>query len=271
MSTYAIGDIQGCYKSFRRLLEKIDFRYTEDRLWLVGDLVNRGQRSLETLRRIYDMRDIVVTVLGNHDLSLLAHYHGAAPGDPKRDLLRILEAPDADRLLGWLQEQPLMVVDDELKVIMSHAGLLPTWSLSQAKALAEEVEAQLRGPDYRNFFAAMYGDEPSVWHDELEGVARWRFITNAFTRMRFCTLEGRLDLKNKESAEPVIPGYMPWFEHPGLDLQDYRLVFGHWAALEGKVSRKRVYGLDTGCVWGGKLTALRLEDGEKFRYKCKRP
>jgi len=269
MSTYAIGDLQGCLAPFDALLDEIGFHPDRDRLLLAGDLVNRGPDSLGALRRVYQLRDNVRVVLGNHDLHLLATSHGHAGLKSKDTLQPILDAPDRDDLLGWLQSRPLLVEVPEFQAVMTHAGLPPLWRLDEARARALEVETVLASPDKAEaFFANMYGNSPAGWDDGLEGTDRWRVITNYFTRMRFVNDAGELDLGSKGEPDQPPPGFMPWFEHPQRRERDVRVLFGHWAALEGRTSTAGVEALDTGCVWGGCLTALRLEDGRRFQCAC---
>ncbi|CUR46582.1 symmetrical bis(5'-nucleosyl)-tetraphosphatase [Alloalcanivorax xenomutans] len=270
MSTYAIGDIQGCLGPFEALLERIRFKADRDQLVLAGDLVNRGPDSLGTLRRIHDLRDNVLTVLGNHDLHLLAVAHGQTHARSKDTLAAILEAKDRDTLLDWLQRQPLLIDLPEFNAVMAHAGMPPLWSLEQARERAGEITAVLAdGEQASTFFAHMYGNEPAGWRDDLQGPERWRVITNHFTRMRFVNDAGELDLGSKGEADQPPEGYMPWFEHPRRRDLGRRILFGHWAALEGRASANDVEPLDTGCVWGGQLTALRLEDGLRIACQCR--
>ncbi len=268
MATYAIGDIQGCYSALQRLLEKIGFNPQHDALWFTGDLVNRGPQSLETLRFIKQLGEREVTVLGNHDLHLLAVAHGLHSGKPQDTLQGILDAPDFTELCDWLRQQPLLYHDPTLNYTMVHAGIPAQWDLSTALSHAHEVESALRSPQYAEFLAHLYGAEPSCWDNNLSGWPRLRLITNYFTRMRFCTAAGQLDLKHKmtsiDSAE-----YLPWFQLPNRQNRDLRIIFGHWAALRGKTSAADVYALDTGCVWGDCLTAMRLEDQQRFSVACK--
>ncbi len=269
MSTYAIGDLQGCLGAFDCLLEKIRFQPGEDRLLLAGDLVARGPDSLGTLRRVYGLREHLDCVLGNHDLHLLALAHGHGPKKNKdADLRTIIDAPDAAELLGWLQQQPLLHLEPDFNAVLVHAGLPPIWGLSQAAALAAEVETVLRSGDADSFFAHMYGNTPSGWDDQLTGTDRLRVITNYFTRMRFVDAAGQLELSSKGEADTAPPGFTPWFEHPGHGQQDTLVLFGHWAALGGSLRSATLEALDSGCVWGGQLTALRLEDRQRFYCDC---
>jgi bis(5'-nucleosyl)-tetraphosphatase (symmetrical) len=268
MAIYAVGDIQGCFWEVQRLLEKIRFDATKDKLWLVGDLVNRGSRSLEVLRLVKSLGDSAITVLGNHDLHLLAVAAGVAQLHRSDTLDEILAAPDRDELLTWLRLQRLMHVEGGN--VMVHAGLLPQWSVKQAAKLAREVEAALRSDDYVKFLEHMYGNTPNRWDDELSGYKRLRVITNAFTRLRVCTLQGEMEYKFKGEVEKIPAGYVPWFDVPKRASQDVTVLFGHWSALGLKVT-PNVIALDTGCLWGGMLTAMRLEDRQLFQVACQNP
>jgi len=265
MATYAIGDIQGCFGSFSRLLDHCRFDAAVDRLWLVGDLVNRGPRSLETLRFVRDLGDSAVTVLGNHDLSLLMAAEGfgkRGKGDTFDD---VLNAPDREDLLFWLRHQPLCHVEGAHCLV--HAGLLPQWTVVKARALAAEVEAALRAPDWREFMAHMWGSEPAAWRDDLQGWPRLRAVVNAMTRMRFCTPDGVMDFHAKGEIDNAPEGCVPWFEAPGRRSADTVLVTGHWSALGLKIL-PNLLALDSGCLWGGPLTAVRLEDRAVFQVPC---
>lgn len=257
MATYAIGDLQGCHAEFVELLERLDFNPRHDRLWLAGDLVNRGPASLACLREVMALGDAAEVVLGNHDLHLLAVARGGARLKRRDTLSEILEAPDSDALLDWLQARPLVVRQGD--TLMSHAGIPPQWSLEQAEECAREVETMLRSEGAGGFFERMYGNRPRRYKPDQKGVDRLRAIVNTLTRMRFIDREGRLDFDAKEGLECAPDGYAPWFQYPRDD--DPRLLFGHWAALEGTTpaSRVRAEALDTGCVWGGSLTALNLD------------
>lgn len=264
MSVYAIGDVQGCFEPLQRLLEKISFNPQQDELWFAGDLVNRGPQSLETLRFIKALPNKKV-VLGNHDLHLLAvHYAGfAAKG--KDTLDAVLAAQDAPELMAWLRQQPLMVSDSKNNFYMSHAGIAPIWDVAQAQGLADEVQQFLTGEHYLEFFKVMYGNNPDRWQDNLTGMDRLRVIVNYFTRMRFVGSDCELDLTSKEGVDTAATGFVPWFKSPHRKTQDKQLLFGHWAALEGKSNTANVFALDTGCVWGGQLSAMRLDDLTWFR------
>ena len=262
MAVHAIGDVQGCHEELQRLLERIDFQPGRDRLWFVGDLVNRGPRSLEVLRLVRDLGDAAVTVLGNHDLHLLAAAAGQALPGEKDTFDDVLSAPDRDELIHWLRHRPLMHHDPQLDFALLHAGLPPQWTLPQALLHAREVEAVLRSEEHPAFFAQMYGNKPKRWSEDLKGMDRLRFITNCFTRLRFVRLDGKLLLKEKGPPGSVDdPLAVPWFDHPERASRGSRIVFGHWSTL-GYVARHNAWAIDTGCLWGGRLTALRL-DGDR--------
>ena len=265
MPTYAIGDIQGCYDEMRRLLDTIAFDPSSDRLWLVGDLVNRGTQSLEVLRYVRGLGDRAIVVLGNHDLHLLVVAAGVRKPHRGDTLDALLSAPDRDELLDWLRRQRLMHAGDGYAMV--HAGLLPQWSIAQALALAHEVEAALRHFDYGEFLRHMYGNTPVQWHDGLTGFDRLRVIVNAMTRLRLCTPEGAMEFTHKTGLKGMPAGYLPWFDVPACASRDTPVLFGHWAAL-GLLLRPDVLGLDSGCVWGRRLTALRLEDRRVFQCGC---
>ncbi|MGB5520471.1 MAG: symmetrical bis(5'-nucleosyl)-tetraphosphatase, partial [Gammaproteobacteria bacterium] len=261
MAIYAIGDVQGCYDELTQLLDKISFKEDRDRLWFTGDLVNRGPKSLKTLRRIRAMGANAIAVLGNHDLHLLATaYHHRKPG--KRDTLdEILKASDKDKLLEWLRFRPLIHVDDGLELTMVHAGLHPDWSVDKAQALASEVEAVLRSDKHREFYRHMYGDKPHKWSDDLKSWPRLRYITNIFTRLRYCDKQGNVSMSTKGAPGTQPAGLYPWFEIKQRRSKNDPIIFGHWStlALVKKQAYRNVYPLDTGCLWGGKLTAMRID------------
>ncbi len=268
MCTYAIGDIQGCYKPLKKLLGKIGFKPGRDRLWCVGDLINRGPRSLDTLRLLREIDDSLTIVLGNHDLHFLAVREGCAPMRRKDTLRELLLAADCDELADWLRHKPLAhretidTVAGPRSFLMVHAGAAPQWSTKKTLSLAGEVEHALRRKP-RKFFKRMYGDQPDLWDDGLSKRRRLRAITNYLTRMRFCDAAGRLRLDLKEGIETAPPGFQPWFRWPRQS-RETSILFGHWAALEGSTHTPQIHALDTGCVWGGHLTAMRLEDGRRF-------
>lgn len=252
MATYAIGDVQGCFDELQLLLHKIGFS-GKDRLWFVGDLINRGPKSLETLRFVHSLGKRAVTVLGNHDLHLVAQFEGVE--HPRKDdtFGDVMQAADAAELVAWVRRQPMVHVEGAYAMV--HAGLLPQWTIERGLALGKEVERALQGPDYRDFLQHMYGSKPDQWDDALTGWDRLRVIVNAMTRMRFCDRAGRMDLQGK-GTEPR-QGFLRWFETHVPE--ERTLLFGHWSQL-GLVFEPGVVGLDSGCVWGGALSALRLED-----------
>ena len=270
MATYAIGDIQGCREALERLLEAIGFDPARDRLWFAGDLVNRGPDSLGTLRLVRDLGDRAITVLGNHDLHLLAVASGAEPARSSDHLDDVLAAPDRDELLDWLRHRPLLHHDPRLGYTLVHAGLPPQWDLATARACATELEAVLRGPDHADFFDHMYGDHPRRWDPDLRGRDRLRFITNCLTRMRYCDRSGNLDLASKGPPGTQPSPFLPWFRIPDRASAGLRIVFGHWSTL-GPHDGHGVHALDTGCLWGGRLTALRLgRTPERITIGCGR-
>ncbi|PSS46846.1 symmetrical bis(5'-nucleosyl)-tetraphosphatase [Pseudomonas sp. BBP2017] len=269
MAVYAVGDLQGCLQPLKCLLERVSFNPAVDRLWLVGDLVNRGPESLETLRFLYAIRDSLVCVLGNHDLHLLAAWHNIERLKKSDTLREILQAPDAGELLDWLRRQKLLHYDEQRGVALVHAGIPPQWTLGKALELAGEVEEVLRDDNrLKIYLDGMYGNEPNKWSKDLSGVTRLRVITNYFTRMRFCTSDGKLDLKGKEGVETAPPGYKPWFAHKGRRSRHVKIIFGHWAALEGRCKEPDVIALDTGCVWGGTMTLYNVDSGQFHRCDC---
>jgi bis(5'-nucleosyl)-tetraphosphatase (symmetrical) len=259
MPVWAIGDLQGCHDPLDRLLEKIRFDPARDRLWFCGDIVNRGPRSLATLRRVKALGDRAVVVLGNHDLHLLAAAVGSRKNLRRKDTLDdILDAPDRKELIEWLRHRPVLHHDPETGYTMVHAGLPPDWDLADAAAAASELETCLRGNKLGKFLSSMYGNLPDKWSAGLTGSERLRFITNCFTRLRYCRRDGRLDLGFKGAPEHAPADVLPWFRIPGRRSANLKIVFGHWSTL-GSVPDPGVFPLDTGCVWGGRLTALRLD------------
>ncbi len=266
MTIFAVGDIQGCYHELEEMLKLVEFDIKKDQLWLVGDLVNRGADSLQVLRLVKSMGDAAITVLGNHDLHLLAVAAGVAELHHSDTLDEILAAPDRDELLAWLRHQRMLHVQDNY--VLLHAGLLPEWSVAQAQSLAHEVEQALRGADYVTFLEKMYGNTPHQWDESLTGYPRLRVISNALTRMRICTVQGEMQFKFKgEPGDVPDKGYLPWFDVPHRASADATVVFGHWSAL-GLINRPNVIALDTGCLWGNALTAIRLEDRKIYQVKC---
>lgn len=264
MATYAIGDVQGCFRTLELLLEKIHFDPEHDKLWFTGDLVNRGPQSLATLRFIKNLKTQQHIVLGNHDLHLLAVAHGAHAGMPDDTLNDILNAPDREELLTWLQQQPLIHHDADLGYTLVHAGLAAQWDLEMAMSLAAEVTTILQSTKAFDFFQQMYGNTPNQWQDNLLGWDRLRCITNYLTRIRFCSADGAMELATKDTVITNNSNLVPWFKVPRRRNADLKIIFGHWAALGGTTQTKNTYALDTGCVWGFRLTAMRLEDEERF-------
>ncbi len=261
MAVYAIGDVQGCYDSLRRLLDKLGFDPARDRLWFTGDLVNRGPRSVEVLRFVAGLGDRAVTVLGNHDLHLLAVAAGVIPESSEDTLTEILAVSDSEYLLTWLARRPLFHHDPTIGYALVHAGLLPAWDIADAEARAREVEPLIRART-AGFFQEMYGDWPNRWSEQLTGAARRRLIVNAFTRLRYCYPDGAIDYEHKGPPGSQPPPLLPWFQVPGRASRGRRIVFGHWSAL-GLWDSDAVIGLDTGCLWGGRLTAVRLSGGAR--------
>ena len=268
MATYAIGDLQGCYDPLQRLLDYIGFAPGNDRLWFVGDLVNRGPQSLEVLRFVKGLGDAAVTVLGNHDLHLVMQDAGFGKASKEDTLEPILAAPDRDELLVWLRSLPLFHVTGDWGMV--HAGLLPSWDVNKAQALSGEVSSALTAPNYRDFLANMWGSEPDAWRDDLSGWDRLRVVVNAMTRMRFVTPEGRMEFRApgaKGPPERGPAGCVPWFDAPDRKSADHAILCGHWSALGFRLSDK-LLALDSGCLWGGSLTAVRLEDRRVFQMPC---
>jgi bis(5'-nucleosyl)-tetraphosphatase (symmetrical) len=258
MTVYAIGDVQGCYDALQRLLQALRFDPLRDRLWFTGDLVNRGPESLAVLRFVKGLGDRAVTVLGNHDLTLLAHSRDHVAARERDTFQEILDAPDGQLLLDWLRYRPLLHRDSTLGFAMMHAGLPPQWDVQEAMIRAHEVEAVLRSDAHNAFLAQMFGNRPRRWSPDLSGYERLRFIVNCLTRIRFCSAEGSLSFKDKGPPGTQRNGYMPWFRVPGRRSTGEQIVFGHWAAL-GLHCEAGAFALDSACVWGGELSALRLD------------
>jgi len=265
MATYAIGDVQGCFLALQRLLDKIRFDSARDQLWFVGDLVNRGPDSLSTLRFVKNLGDRAVTVLGNHDLHLVMVAEGAAEPRKNDTLREVLDAPDREELLDWLRCQRMMYASDGFAMV--HAGLLPSWSAEKALSLAREVEQALRAENYRELVVRMYGNQPDQWRDDLSGMDRLRVIINAMTRLRVCTGKGVMQFAHKGKPENAPPGYLPWYDVPGRLSRDATIICGHWSAL-GLLLRGNLLALDTGCLWGGNLSAVCLENRQLFQVSC---
>ena len=266
MSIYAIGDVQGCFDELLRLLDTISFDKNTDQLWFAGDLVNRGPKSLETLRFVKSLGDSAVTVLGNHDMHLLAASCTQKIALKKDALSQVLEAPDREELVHWLRQQPLFHYNDDF--CMVHAGLPPQWDFKKTQKMASIAEQTLRSPDYAAFLKQMYGNKPNIWSSSLKGTPRLRFIINCFTRMRYCDLNGRLDFANSGPPGSQPKGLLPWFEVPNRKSADLRIICGHWSTL-GYYEGSNCYAIDTGCLWGGQLTALKLGDPvQRFSIAC---
>lgn len=266
MATYVVGDIQGCLRCLEGLLDKVGFSPRHDELWAVGDLINRGPQSLETLRFCMGLGSRFRTVLGNHDLHLLAVAHGYRSPNTKDTLQDVLTAPDRHRIFEWLRHQPLLFTTRGYTLV--HAGIPPQWSITEAKEHAQEVESILHSEQPGRLFSIMYGNQPDLWQETVSPPERWRLITNYLTRMRFCTSDGRLELATKQGATSAPPGFRPWFAHPDRVAADNPILFGHWAALGGIAGVRNVIPLDTGCVWGGRLRAYNIEQGGFTHFDC---
>lgn len=260
MATYAIGDVQGCYPELSRLLDTLRFDPARDQLWFCGDLVNRGGESLQVLRMLHTLRESVVVTLGNHDLSLLAiaQRKPDAQSRVNPELREVLFADDAPVLFEWLRNQKLLHYDETLGWGMVHAGLAPSWTLRQALRAAQEVERELSSPRHPRLLRNLFGNRPAAWSSRLQGIERFRASINTMTRMRYCDVNGRIDFEAKGVPGTQKPGLYPWFAVPGMRRREARMVCGHWSAL-GRFAGLGVYAIDTGCVWGGQLTALRLD------------
>ena len=257
MAVYAIGDVQGCFKELEQLLRKIHFNPNIDQLWLVGDLVNRGPQSLETIQFIQSLDERAHCVLGNHDIHLIACYIGAKTCKPTSTLKQILEHHDVNNIVNWLRCRPMLHYDADINWTMVHAGLLPQWDLNKAQQCAHEVESKLRSNDYATFIAGVYGETPNQWNEQLANEDRWRVIINAFTRLRLCDQEGHMDFAFKGPLNEKPYNLHAWFDVPRKS-EKLNIVFGHWSAL-GLKQTANLLGLDTGCLWGGELTAARLD------------
>jgi bis(5'-nucleosyl)-tetraphosphatase (symmetrical) len=261
MAVYWVGDIQGCDAPLARLLDEVAFSPSRDQLIVLGDLVNRGPDSLGVLRRLMALQGSAQCLLGNHDLHALAVAWGFSRTKRLDTLDELLQAPDREILFGWLRQQHLALWSHG--VLSVHAGVLPSWTVTQTLSLAAEVQAVLRGPDLPHFLAHMYGNEPAAWRDDLTGLDRWRVVVNALTRLRFCAADGTMEFATKDSAAQAPTGFMPWFDVPGRRTADITVAFGHWSTL-GWQGRSDIWSLDTGCVWGGCLSAMRQgEDGQR--------
>lgn len=265
MSTYAIGDIHGCFDPLQHLLDLIKFDPAQDTLWFTGDLCNGGPKPAETMRFIRDLKDNAICILGNHDIGLLAIVAGAidAPHDRGVGFTPILTAPDRDELLEWMRRLPLTHYDPKFNALLVHAGLLPIWSVAKAQTLAREVEVVLRGTNPNLLYSA-FGNYPNEWDEDLQGIDRLRFIANALTRMRFCNAQGALELDTKGESANAPAGYAPWFNFQNPNAANVNVIFGHWSALRGVTGVATAHAIDYGCVWGGSLAALRLDDWRIF-------
>lgn len=273
MALYMIGDVQGCDSALQRLLNKISFSPSRDTLYLLGDLVNRGPDSAGVLRRLMGYGAAAQCLLGNHDLHLLAASVGARKTSRKDTLGNVLQAPDREAMLAWLRQQHMafLLAHQNHSYLMVHAGVLPAWTATQTIALAKEFETVLRGPDLSDFLHQMYGNQPTAWRDDLAGFERLRVIVNALTRLRFCTAEGVMEFETSDGAHAAPAGYLPWYDVPDRQTSDVTVAFGHWSTL-GWLGRDDVLALDSGCVWGGHLSALKLGNGtqahELIQVKC---
>ena len=274
MALYCIGDIQGCDDAFAQLLQTVDFSASRDTLYVLGDLVNRGPKSAEVLRRCMQAGDSMRALLGNHDLHLLAASQGLRRQSKRDTLAQVLDAPDHMTLLDWLRQQPLARLHTNAQgenLLMVHAGVLPQWSLQQAMALNQEVQAVLQSPDFARFLQNMYGNLPDRWSADLQGDDRLRCIVNAFTRLRFCSAGGVMDFESAESADQAPEGLMPWFDVPGRATVATAMAFGHWSTL-GHINRQNLMAMDTGCVWGGCLSMMRIGESmherELIQLQC---
>ncbi len=267
MSVFAIGDVQGCFAPLCRLLEDIDFQTPRDELWLVGDLVNRGPDSLDVLRFVKSLNCHARVVLGNHDLHCIAMAYGVRKPGSGDTLQQVMDAPDRQELIEWLCHCPLLYEQEGYRHVMVHAGIPPAWDLETARSCARELETVLAGPQRMSFLQHMYGDAPHTWDHALNGISRLRYITNAFTRLRYCHADGRMDFAEKRPPGEQAPGLLPWFQIEGRLSQNIPIIFGHWASLQANrplTPNQNVLHIDTGCVWGGPLTAVRLEDQRRF-------
>ena len=275
MSTYAIGDVQGCYSELQNLLNEINFDERRDELWFAGDLVNKGPKSLQTLRFIKALGVNAKITLGNHDLHLLAVAKNIQPLLKKDTIQEILAADDVEELIDWLKSRPLLITDDNLNFTMVHAGLPPQWSLENAKEFAKECELILQSEKINKLLAEMYGDTPNIWVNSLQDYAKQRFIINCFTRIRFCNSDGMLDFDTKVAPGKQNTSLIPWYSLPNRKTKDNKIIFGHWSTVhignEKNFKQYNVYPIDTGCLWGGRLTAMRLEDEKIFSVPSEEP
>ena len=275
MSAYAIGDIQGCYSELQNLLNEINFDERRDELWFAGDLVNKGPKSLQTLRFVKALGVNAKITLGNHDLHLLAVAKNIQPLLKKDTIQEILAADDVEELIDWLKSRPLLITDDDLNFTAVHAGLPPQWSLENAKEFAKECELILQSEKINKLLAEMYGDTPNIWVNSLQDYAKQRFIINCFTRIRFCNSDGMLDFDTKVAPGKQNTSLIPWYSLPNRKTKDNKIIFGHWSTVhignEKNFKQYNVYPIDTGCLWGGRLTAMRLEDEKIFSVPSEEP
>ena len=271
MTTYVIGDLQGCFDELQSLLKSINYQSENDHLWFVGDIVNRGPKSLECLRFVKELNEQgkADMVLGNHDFHLLAAYAGLEKFTSKSDTLSdILNAPDVDNLIDWLRLQPLLVTHPIYQAVMVHAGIPPQWTINEAKTYANEVQQKLAQPDWQNFVVNhLFGSEPNTWNNSLSGYDRIRYIVNAFARMRFCDANGKLEFKLKSAPTDSQSEYQPWFVFPNRRNKDYEIFFGHWSTL-GAIDAYHIHSTDTGCLWGGQMTAYAIESKQRYTVDC---
>ncbi len=272
MSTYAIGDVHGCFEVLTRLLKQIHFDPAVDQLWFVGDLINRGPQSLETIRFVQTLGPSAQIVLGNHEITFLAIASGGVAYNPKyHQFGALLEAPDKVQIVRWLRDQPLFYRDQSLGYCMVHAGILPLWDVVQTQALATEVAAVLQSDQWIALLDHLYAQDPDRWDPQAQGIVRWRFILNTLTRLRYCTATGLLALSDKGAGNTFTTEFRPWFEQQNPRTLEHKILFGHWSLLEGRCKAPNVFALDTGCVWGGHLSALRLEDAKWFSEAHSQP
>ncbi|MEC9375295.1 MAG: symmetrical bis(5'-nucleosyl)-tetraphosphatase [Pseudomonadota bacterium] len=271
MAIFAVGDIQGCFDELQQLIDTIKFDPTKDKLWFVGDLVNRGPKSLQTLQFIRNLNNSAVCVLGNHDLHLIAIALTGKYSNQDDSLIQILEDAACGDLIEWLRHQPLTHYDKDQNILMVHAGVIPNWSIKEVLSYGKEVEEVLRGKNANKFLKEMYGNTPDLWSKNLTGNDRLRFITNSLTRIRFCTPKGKLELETKHEPSKKFGNYLPWYEIPERKIFDTKIVFGHWSSL-GLINKPNLLALDTGCVWGGTLTAVQInEESTVFEVPSQQP
>lgn len=268
MATYAIGDVQGCYDELQLLLEKIKFNPDVDKLWFAGDMINRGPKSFETLEFIISLKDKAICILGNHDINLLAQAYNIVDIKPKDTAAQILKAKNSEEIINWLRKQPLIHLDNKLNFLMVHAGIPHTLSIDEAMSINKKICSELRGDNFINILKNFFKAGPLKWSENLSENEKITYAINAFTRMRFCYNDGSLELKTKDNLSMTPKNTRPWFNFYNKNKLPINIVFGHWAAIQGKTEVENIYAIDTGCVWGGSLTALRLEDKKRFCINC---